>query len=301
MNSKSISIALLAVMLFALPATVLAASASVTGETAVLDETVVDSTKEKSLTERAQILEERKASIKAAVEAKKEALKASKATYSAAIEKYKSERTPQALESAIMGAKEHLLNMVEEAKGILSEQLTRVQESPVLPDEKKAEFEAEINAQLSDIDALVGQINAASTKEEIQAAIEATKTELRETKNLLKEINNSLFLKRLFESMARADEVSAKMQEKIDYLKGDSCNAKTGLLETLKMFYDAASYQAKGFAEQAEELHEQETDPEGVRALLEEAKSQALNAHADIKVFVSTMGTLKCSEVIQAA
>lgn len=151
------------------------------------------------------------------------------------------EQKEKAKETVLAKVKQAALKAVNSTISKLNKIKLRVAKMKVISDELKTELNSKIDVRIAVLEAKKSAIEAATTKEEVKAALGESQKEVRSTLTIVKDIVNAIHKTHLTNIIERLEKVLTKLETKATDLSGTAKTTVDGLIIEAKTALAAAT------------------------------------------------------------
>jgi len=127
--------------------------------------------------------------------------------------------TEGAKKDVLLKAKEAVLKILDRTIERLENLLKRVEKSPVLTDERKAQISGDIKTQISLIEAQKAKINSATNVEELRTLLKETRTQLASVREAVKKIVAQILASHIDRIIIKLEDIANRLENQINNLK----------------------------------------------------------------------------------
>lgn len=244
------------------------------------------------LSERAQLIAEKKTAIQTKIELFEQA----KADYLTAIQAYKLEKSDDNFRNALEAAKRHLNSILDGVISYLEEVRERIRNNPDFSSDAEAHWIARINAQIDLLNDLKTQVDAAETREEIMTAITDVKNAVMETRDLFSRSHRVLSVYNYLYILRVSDEILNAMQTRIDTLNSQGFD--TSDLVELKESFFVRVMNARIWINNAQEALD-EGNVDELKTWITSARNELLAAKIEVSQFVQMSNEISSTTTVQ--
>lgn len=124
-------------------------------------------------------------------------------------------------EKILKNTKEATLKAINSAIKKLNSIKARISKMKVITEEQKVQLEQKIDLRISALKIKIEAVNTSSTKEEVKEALGGSKKELRDTKDIVKEILEAIHKTHLMNVISKIENLISKLEEKSDNLNDE--------------------------------------------------------------------------------
>lgn len=188
--------------------------------------------------------------------------------------------SPAARQEALAKAKQLLTKAIDRAIARIQKLIDRVNNSPVITQERKTELVSQLNAQIDTLNALKVQIEAAQNGEQLRAAVQNGRGTFASVRENIKKVVAAILASHIDKVIDKLASAAGKLSGQIDELEASGVNVSrfeaqlaqaNQLLEQAKTQNDAGNYR------QARQ------SVQGARAILSKLHGQVQAARAKLK------------------
>lgn len=201
-------------------------------------------------------------------------------------EEFKSHRgllrdaTPAAKAEVLQKAKQFILRALDRAIARIQKIIERVDNSPVITEERKAQLKSELQAQIDALTAMKAQIEAAQNGEQLRSAINDTRGKFTSVREAVKKVVAAILASHLDKVIGKLASASAKLDGQIDELAAQGVNVsrfESQLTEATRLLDQARSQN------NVQEYRAARRSVEQARAILVRLHGQIQAAKAKLK------------------